>query len=133
MCTPNCCPCILHLASGIPPLILFIHHHVFLPSHTLISPFFSSPLPLSCVFVKCCSMSRDRINADTNSCSLKVTRNLLHSRHAQTHTETHAKPPTFTVKASVLHILPIKHEQLQEMHHAQSLLHSFHLSRYIFN
>lgn len=49
-----------------------------------------SSLPLLCVFVQCCSMCRDRVNADTNTCSLKVTQTSLSTHtHSYTYTQKH--------------------------------------------
>lgn len=42
--------------------------------------------PTPSVFVQCCSMCRDRVNADTNTCSLKVTQTLSHTLYTDTHT-----------------------------------------------
>lgn len=93
-----------------------------------------SPLPLFCVFVQCCSMCRDRVNADTNTCSLKVTQiSVTAHTPTRTHTETHPKPPTFAVRVSVSRIPLLKHTQLLKTHRAQSLLHSLQLSCFVLN
>lgn len=52
------------------------------------SPIFPPSL-LPCVFVRCCSMCRDRVNADTNTCSLKVTQNLTTQTYSHMRRNTH--------------------------------------------
>lgn len=76
-------------------------------------------------------MCHNWINAETNSCSLKVNKACLKTDTFTIHTKTYIKAHTFPGKLQVLFAPSTAPGQLLKTHRAWALLHNIHLACYV--